>query len=461
MEDTMSMPKNNASKNKMMNFFRSHRLLFGIILGSFLISLAYSFYFQITPAVDARAYDVIAMNIAQGYGYRENLSMDIVNDYAIARVGPVYEYFLAGIYTVFGHHYEAVWVIQALLRGLTVWLVYLIVLLIFSEDDRKKQIGLWSAGIIAFYPDLIEISAMLMIETLYLFLLCLMLYLFFLFIKRPGNWLAVALGGITGLAILTRPLALFLVPVFLFHLWRKKMWWSAILLLLVLSMVFVPWTWRNYQVYGQLMPFGAAGNFNFWIGNYHGGNGEQVPTAEHIEFAAKNGVGQINGESMKQFKTFLREYPGEFLKLTVLRVNKYFSVVRPMGFWFYQKGLGQFLFLLSSAAASVFLFILALGGILKTIMTKDKRLYYLLALTIATPLVVFITVVETRYRFPIYPLLAVFAGYFMVSLLGNPKRWFEKSLWFSLTLILSNGIIDLFLNVDLVRERLGVFLKLF
>ena len=455
------MTENSVFKNKIRDLFHGHRLLLCFIFGAFLISLAYSFYFRITPAVDARAYDVIAMNIVQGYGYRENPSVDIINDYAIARVGPVYEYFLAGLYAVFGHHYEAVWVAQALLRGLTVWLVYLIALLIFADDDKKKQIGLWSAAIIAFYPDLIEISAMLMIETLYLFFLCLMLYLFFLAARQRASWLIAALGGLAGLAVLTRPPALFLIPLFWFYFWRQKRWPAIFLSALVLLAVFVPWTWRNWQTYDQIMPFGAAGNFNFWIGNYHGGNGEQVPTQEHIEFSAKHGVREINGESMKQFKTFLRQYPGEFAKLTLLRVSKYFSVVRPMGFWFYQKGLGQFIFILSSAAASVFLFILSLGGILKTVATKDKRLYYWLALTVMTPAIVFITVVETRYRFPIYPLLAVFAGYFIVSLAGSSRWWREKQLWLAAALIFSNGLVDLLLSANLIKERLGVFLKWF
>ena len=455
------MPDGKAFKNKTINFFRGHRLLLWIVFGSFLASLAYSFYFRIAPAVDARAYDTIAMNIIQGHGYRENLSANIVNDYAIARVGPVYEYFLAGLYKIFGHHYESVWVAQAWLRGLTVWLIYLIVLLIFYNDDKKERIGLWAAAIIGFYPDLIEISAMLMIETLYLFLLCLMIYLFFLYIRRPGNWLSTALSALAGLAVLTRPPALFLVPVLWFHFWRQKKWLSILISLLMLLAVFTPWTLRNYIVYNQLMPFGAAGNFNFWIGNYHGGNGEQVPTIEHIEFAAKHGVREINGESIRQFKLFLTQHPGEFIKLTCQRFNKYFSVVRPMGFWFYQTGLGQFLFIFSSAAASVFLFILALGGILKTIMNRDKRLYYLLALMVMTPLIVFITVVETRYRFPIYPMMAIFAGYYLVFLLEKPKPWLEKTLWASTALILLNGLIDLLLSADLIKERLGGFLRIF
>ncbi|PIT93675.1 hypothetical protein COU00_03055, partial [Candidatus Falkowbacteria bacterium CG10_big_fil_rev_8_21_14_0_10_43_11] len=133
-------------------------------------------------------------------------------------------------------------------------------------------------------------------------------------------------------------------------------------------------------------------------------------------------------------------------------------VIRPMGFWFYQQGLGQLLFILSSVLSSVFLFIFGLGGIFKAIAIRDKRLYYLLAMAILTPLIIFITVVETRYRFQIYPLLAIFAGYFIVALSINEPKWRqEKMLWLAIVLVFLNGIIDLLLNLDKIKERFGLF----
>ena len=57
--------------------------------------IAYSFYFKITPAIDARAYNDIAWNIAQGNGYRESADVPFEKDNSIVRVGPGYEFFLA------------------------------------------------------------------------------------------------------------------------------------------------------------------------------------------------------------------------------------------------------------------------------------------------------------------------------------------------------------------------------
>lgn len=435
--------------------FRRNRLLIFILVVSFCVCSAYAFYFRITPAVDARAYDVIAQNIVSGAGYREEPEKDISQDFAIARVGPLYEYFLAGLYKVFGHNYGPVWLAQALLHALSAWLLYLASCLIFADSGYRRRLALWAAAIFAFYPDLIEISAMLLTETLYLFLVCLLIYLFFLYRDKNKFWLAPVLGLAAGLATLSRPPVLFLIPVFLFYFWRKRLGRPAVLFLIALFLVFIPWTARNYQVYGEIMPFGAAGNYNFWIGNWHGGNGEQNPQPFHSAFTATHDIKEINGESLRQFGSFLREHPAEFLKLTALRVSKYFSVIRPMGFWFYQSGLGQALFVFSSAAASVFLFVLSLGGVIRAAASKEKNLYYLLAFAFFTPLIIFVTVVETRYRFQIYPMLSIFAGYYISDFFKTRRR--DKYFWLAAALLLINASVDFILSWDKFSERLSQF----
>ena len=115
------------------------------------------------------------------------------------------------------------------------------------------------------------------------------------------------------------------------------------------------------------------------------------------------------------------------------------------------------MFILSSAAVWVFLFVFGLGGVFKAIVDRDKRLYYLLAFTVLTPLIIFITVVETRYRFQIYPLLAVFAGYFIVNLHGQIKWWREKTLRLAVILVVANGLLDLLLSLERFKERLDLF----
>lgn len=439
-------------------FFKENRVLGLILLGAFLLPVFYSFHFKIKPQVDAQAYDNIGYNISIDNGYRSNPGSDIKRDGSITRVGPLYEYFLGFTYKIFGHSYGWVWVFQALLHSLTALFVYLTCLLVFSEYDWAKRSGLWAAAIIGFYPDLIEISAMLLTETFYLFLLALFVYFFFLFLFRK-DWLSLSLAAIfAGLGSLARPTIIFLIPAVYVLFWLKRDFKKAVIFTIILAAVFTPWTVRNYLIFHKIMPFGASGAFNFWIGNYHGGSGEQEPTKVHLEYMNKHGMQELQDESIRQFKLFLKEYPGEFVKITLLRVNKYFSIIRPMGFWFYQQGLGKFIFILCSAAASVLLFISGLAGIFKSWKLKNEKIYYLLAFIVLTPLINFITVIETRYRFQVYPLLAVFAGFFIAYLFSKGKDFFRsKEFWLASAIVVANGLTDLLLSFEKFKERLGGF----
>lgn len=436
------------------NLIDKNKWLLFVLLSSFILSLVYSFYFQIRPQVDARAYDIIAQNIVNGFGYRENLNLDIDYDRAIDRVGPLYEYFLALIYKIFGHNYSIVWVIQAILHSISAYIIYLICLLVFNEQENRKKIGILAAGIFGFYPDLIEISAMLMTETLYLFFTCLIVYLFILYIQNNRLGTFLLLSFISGLAVLTRPPLLLFLLIFFFYLYKNGEWRKIIMSATILILVFLPWTISNYKKYEKIIPFGTAGALNFWIGNHIGASGEQEPSLEIVNFINTNTPIDTQNESLKQFKYFVLNHPLEFTKLTILRINKYFSVLRPMGFWFYNSGWGQALFVISSFIYSLVLFIIGFKGFLKAYKLNSEYKNYLILFTIVTPLILFITVVETRYRFQIYPLLAIFSAYYISLInLNNKKAWFKNLLIPSLV-ILMNGLIDGLINFNIFKDKI-------
>ncbi len=442
------MLENNLKKNIIYNKW----ILF-ILLISFGLSFFYSFYYQIKPQVDARAYDIIAQNIVNGNGYRENLDVHIKNDIAIVRAGPIYEFFLAGIYKIFGHSYPAVWILQAVLHAASAYLIYLICLLVFADLENKKKIALWGAAILGFYPDLIEISAMLMTETLYIFLICLFLYLFFLHMHNNKKITFIIFSVVFGLAVLTRPPVFFLIPVIFLYFFKKRQFIQILFFGIILIGVLAPWAIRNYYAYDKLMPFGAGGAYNFWIGNYSGGGGEQEPSPEAGSFFKNNSVVDSYEESTSQFKSFVLNYPGEFTKLTLLRVNKYFSILRPMGFWFYTSGWRQALFVLGSFIFSLAVFILSFGGILRSYKLNNIYIKYLLAFTIFTPLILFITVVETRYRFQIYPFLAIFAAHYISLFELDKKLWFKNLLVPSIVILLI-GLVDGLLNFNSFKDKI-------
>lgn len=435
-----------------------------ILIGSFLAAIGYALIYRIEPVVDADAYDNIARNFLTHHGFVEEAGADIKFDKAIIRVGPLYQYFLAGIYLVFGHNYEAVWIIQAILHALSAYFVYLMAKIIFKKNEKVESISLVSAALVGFFPDLIEISAMLMTETLYIFFWVWLIWYFFDFVDKnkielKSAWANVIwLGVISGLSVMARPPVLFVLPVMVVYFLLRKKIKLIIIMTVALGAVFTPWTVRNYLAYEKIMPFGGAGAYNFWIGNHVGATGEQDKPEEVEEFIVKYGAYLVADKSIDEFKIFVRDYPLDFVRLTMLRVNRYFSFARPMGFWFYDFGLSQLVFILSSALASLILFVSALFSAIKLWRERDSLLNYFFAFIILTPLILFITVVETRYRFQIYPLLAVLAGYGMVWFFQERQWWRNKAVLLALLIICSNTIIDLVLSVDKLKEKLGLFL---
>ncbi|MBI5045986.1 MAG: glycosyltransferase family 39 protein, partial [Candidatus Niyogibacteria bacterium] len=317
------------------------KILAGIILAAFILSLGYSFYFRITPAVDAAAYDRIAWNLVQGNGYKERAELSYEKDLAIMRVGPGYELFLAAIYFLFGRHYEAAWIINALLHALSALLVFLIAKEIFKEAGGFF-IGAVASAFIAFSPDLITMSGMLMTETLGVFLITLSIYLFWRYVngvaKSAGLLFFTAL--VFGFAVMVRtPAALLFLP-FAYYFIRENNWKHFLIFTVILILLFMPWIVRNYYVYRAFIPTNLAFGYDLLAGNHPGATGELEPYAVNDEFMSH---GRIEGNKMalKAALGFILANPAEFSRITLDRISIYFSFARPTGFWFHLHGFAK------------------------------------------------------------------------------------------------------------------------
>ena len=437
-----------------MNFLKNNRTLVFILLGVFVVSLAYSFYFRARVEVDARAYDRIAWNLAQGYGYRELLDGPLEEDNAIMRVGPGYEIFLAVLYFIFGHSYEVVWVVHALLRTLSVLLIFLLAQNIFKE----KFIGLVAALLVGFSPDLITINGLLMAETLGVLLITLTVYFFFLCFRNPTNfWFIVALGLSLGGAVMVRTPALFLIFPILFYLGKEKKYKYGFVLLVTIGFLFTPWIVRNYFVYHTFVPTNLAYGVDLASGNHLGATGELEPYVTNDRYLQQYGL--VKGSQMltREALYFIVTNPLEFFKLTIYRISIYFSFVRPTGFWFHLQGMDRIVTLILSVLYSVFLFTLGFFGAtkIKYAPPEDRtKMYQLFSMLLVMPLAIAGVIVETRYRFLVYPFFALFAGYGI-----NELRKKEKCLlcFAGIFFILfANTAFDIIRNLDRIMERISV-----
>ncbi len=420
------------------------------------VSEIYSFHFQITPAVDARAYDKIAWNIAQGNGYRENLSGPLSEDQSIIRVGPGYEFFLAGIFYIFGHHLEVVWIIQALIMALSFFLIFMASREVFRES-WSFYLGLASAILIGFSPDLITLQGMLMSEVLGVFLVILTIYIFFKYYNNPDKpiWLASLVGLSLGAAGLVRTPALFLVlPILGYFIWIKRYKHLAAFLFAVV-ILFVPWTARNYEVFNEFIPTNAAGGINLLIGNHPGASGEQGdPSATLDQYMSNYGFAKADKKAANEAIHFIITHPFEFSKITLKRISIYFSFARPTGFWFHLHGISKAITLVSSVVYSVVLFVFGSWGIAQAlkIHKEDRpRGWLLLAMLVMMPVAIVGIVVETRYRFLAYPFFAIFAGLAVEDIIKRRIIW--KPALIVACLLFLNTAIDILRNFERILGK--------
>ena len=434
---------------------KEKKILGFFLVGVFAVAFTYSFYFHIEPSVDARAYDSIAWNIVQGNGYKEQANLSYDEDIAILRVGPGYEFFLAGVYFLFGHHYQIIWVVNALLSALSAFFVFLITKQIFKEH-WSLPLGLVAAGLIGFSPDLITVNGMLMTETLGVFLIILSTFLFFRFVEsEQKSQLSIAmLAVVFGFAVLVRTPALFLIfPLAGYFIW-KKLWKELGVFLVVLTFVFTPWTVRNYSIYHTFIPTNLAFGYDLLAGNHPGATGELEPY-EGNEVFMKEGRIEGNKLALKESLGFIFSRPIEFLEITLKRISIYFSFARPTGFWFHLDGISKALTLAFSAAYSMILFIFGFWGIYraKELAANEKeRAKMLLWMLLMMPLAIVGIIVETRYRFLVYPFFAIFASYGLFDMWRGRREL--KALATITLLLLSNTLFDAVRNLDRIRERI-------
>jgi len=195
-----------------------------------------------------------------------------------AWVGPVYPAFVAGIYAIFGHRPQVVFLFQIMSAVLMGYLVYLVGV----EVIGSRTLSVLSVGALGLYFPLIQHTIRLLTEMLFTLLLALVVYLLVIAVRKRTSWwfalavLAAGAGALCRPSLLTLPPLLFVVFVFAF---RERRWLSVTgtaAFTLAMLVVMAPWTIRNYNIWHRFVPVSTEGGYVLWAGNY----------GEHGEFGA-------------------------------------------------------------------------------------------------------------------------------------------------------------------------------
>jgi hypothetical protein len=210
------------------------------------------------PALgDASAYHLLANHLADGHGYIRPFDFTRFDRVVATAEYPPLHPFIVSLFARAGARgVEAQRIALAFVGTGTVALIG-----VLGRRVGGAGVGLLAAGLAAVYPMLFLADATLMSETAFAFLVTLALVLAYRCLDAPSTWWFAALGLTLGFATLTRAeaalLALLLVVPLAWHAGAlppiRRVGLGALALGLTVLVV-VPWTIRNADAFGELVP---------------------------------------------------------------------------------------------------------------------------------------------------------------------------------------------------------------
>jgi len=324
------------------------RLLIGVILlgvaARVVVALALGDQaLPVSGAHDQYTYDALAQRVVGGHGFSFATGWYPFTrpDEPTAHWSYLYTLYLAAVYAIAGPHPLAARLIQAVLSGLSLWLTFRIGAQLFD-----RRVGLAAAALAAAYAYFVFFGAALMTQTFYITALLGVMTLAIDLTREPtrGTW--VLLGVSLGVAALLRQTILLFTPILLaWIVWtRRPRWADVAIALAIVAAAVLPWTVRNYRVFGDVLLLNANGGYWFYASN-HPTQGTSFDPSHAAPLPADlQGLGEpaLDRALYSRAAAFIVTEPGRFARLTLSRIPHYFWLL-PSGASSTASNLGRML----------------------------------------------------------------------------------------------------------------------
>ena len=385
---------------------------------------------------DAKEYFDIAQNIVTGNGFSIN------GVEPTARRSPGYPVALAGVMAVFGSASQTLYVFQALINILTIFLVYISI----KHVNVKNPLRLFVTLLFSLSTSFIYVNV-LYAEILTMFFVAIVL----LFSIHPAlrsrqRLQSLLLGIVAGLLIYLRPTFLYLpffmlICVVIVKTFNRRFLIRNYLLIVGITLLTIaPWTIRNYVVFRQFIPLVAAGGGELWGANFEIANRivwnsvsniqkyEDQRTANHAlqnrliaEYRQQNALDnpeELNRFLSRQGKAIILAHP---FRYTLLSIN------RLMIFWFSPpigsttlKSISPVIFVVT-LLLKYSITILAIFGMCKLARLDFNGTFVWLTILLYLTFLHAATHSIQRYFLPVIPLVYFTLGYYLDSMKNRHK----------------------------------------
>ena len=410
---------------------------FLVIFGAaFLLRLVYLLQIESIPLFynlpgDPRTYDEWAQRIAAGDWLGQGVFYQ----------APLYPYFLGVLQTVFGHDLWLIRLVQLVLGALSC-------ALIFRAGRRliSPAAGIAAGLILACYAPAIFFDALIEKSVLDLFLVSALLALIAIIIDQPRWPLWLAGGALLALLGLSRENALVLAIVVI--LWivlhfrsesaGARLRWAAVFLAGLLLVLF-PVGMRNLEMGGEFKLTTSQFGANFFIGNNPAADGTYGSVRKLLGDIQLEGndakrladraigrdlsAGEVSDYWFHRSVDYIQRAPGDWLALLAkkwLMVWNRRELEDSDDFYIYQQW-SWLLKVLGWFAHFGLLAPLAAAGLWFT-RHQWRRLWLLYAMILGLAASVAVFYVFGRYRYPLVPVLVLFAGAAVAALWRRSKE---------------------------------------
>ncbi len=388
-----------------------------LVRAGYLLQMSRSPWWRVLMG-DAVMFDNWAQQIAGGDWFGHDVFFQV----------PFYPYFLAVLYKIFGHSIVAVRIVQIFLGAASCSLLVLAGRRFFSA-----RIGLAAGVVLAFYPAAIFFDALIQKASLDLFFMTLLLFFAASMDIRMAAWKALLAGLVLSCFALTRENSLIFLPLlslwmfvrFREELFSRRIRWMALFIAGASTLLLLA-GWHNKVCGGKFQPTTAAVGVNFYYGNGAQTDGRYVPLglwrgdaeferSDQIEIPQRWAGRKLTMAEISQYwwdKAFadIRANPGRWVRLmvrkwflvwnaaelmdteSILLCREYSSILRMFGFLNF----------------GVICPLAALGLWLTRDQWRRYWFFYFFLLGFAASIALFL--VSARYRFPMVPVLILFAA---------------------------------------------------
>lgn len=398
-------------------------VIFAVALSTRMVSLGVIQHWPITSNSDLWKSGPEIVNIADSITSHRGFSSPFaIQSGPTAWIPPVYPYFIAAIFFLFGPRSNlaafSILAAQAVFSALICFPIYFMGKKAFDERTAR-----WASWSWALFPYAVLIPVLFIWETVLSALLLALLCQLCMDLPTARRGRLIGIGVLWGIAALTNTALLSVMPFFLLWNYRGRLsgrtWLRPVLTIgLAFALVVAPWFLRNWHVLGVIVPLRSNFGEELWLGNHEGGTGRTQfglgPSENKGERERYRRLGEVAYVSQRKAEAFafISQHPGSFINGALYRLR----------YWWFGEGESGLVFLLYRLTT-----LAAAAGLIFAWGTRTHGADLPIITLLIYPLVYYVTDIYARYRHPIEPFM-ILLGAFAVSqfVAGIELKWLKN-----------------------------------